>query len=125
MEKKCKAIRPYGSNCDAWAMSDSDYCFTHNPETQADRLLANQKGGKSPKKNLNPLPALALRQTNEIVILLEETINKVRSGELDLKVANTVGFLSGHLLKAIELADLSGRVETIERAILERRVITK
>lgn len=124
-EKKCKKIKPDGNRCDAWAMSDGDYCFTHSPETKDERARASQKGGQTPKKNYTPLPALTLRRPDEVVVLLEDTINMVRSGEIDLKVANTLGFLSGHLIKAIEIADLDGRVETIERAILERRVITK
>lgn len=37
-----------------------------------------------------------------MVSLLEETINRVRQGPFDLRAANTIGFLAGTLLKALD-----------------------
>jgi hypothetical protein len=34
--------------------------------------------------------------------LLEETINRVRQGPFDLRAANSIGFLAGILLKALD-----------------------
>jgi hypothetical protein len=42
-----------------------------------------------------------LRSVGEVCELLEETINRVRLGSLDLRSANTLGFLSGIHLKAL------------------------
>ena len=52
--------------------------------------------------------------------LLEDTVNRVRSGELDVKIGNCLGVLSGQVIKALEIVSVSNRVEIIERAILER-----
>ena len=102
-------------------MNSSELCFTHNPDTKEAKQSAVIRGGKSPKKNYNPLPSIELIDNKGVVNLLVATINEVRAGEIDLRVANCIGFLSGHLLRALEISELEGRVETIERVILERK----
>ena len=64
-------------------------------------------------------------KTEDIIFLLTDTIQRVRSGEFDIKMANCLGILSGHLLKAFELAQIEGRVEIIEKTILERKTTIK
>lgn len=122
-KKKCRFIKPDGEKCEAWAMSDSDFCYFHNPDiSETEKKEIQSKGGQANKiKVLEPLQPIALKQGEDVILLLEDTINKVRTGEIDLKVANCIGYLSGHLMKAIETAKLEGRVEIIERAILEKR----
>ena len=44
---------------------------------------------------------------------------------MDVKTANCIGFLCGHLIKAIEVSDLAIRLEMVERVILERKVSLK
>jgi hypothetical protein len=121
LEKKCQHPKQNGEECAAWAMTDSIYCFSHNPDTQEDRALANARGGMTPKKNFNPLPPIKIEEPKDVVLLLSDTINKVRGGELDVRVANCLGVLSGHLIRAMEVSELEGRVEVIERVILERK----
>jgi hypothetical protein len=53
------------------------------------------------------LPQIPLKSIGDVSGLLEETINRVRQGPFDLRVANAIGFLAGILLKAID----SGRIE--------------
>lgn len=45
------------------------------------------------------------------------TINQVRLGELDPKLANCVGYLSGVLLRALEANQLEERISDLEIAI--------
>ena len=121
--QKCAALKPDGALCGAWAQTDQELCFAHaNPNGWAE---ANQRGGQSAKKNSHPLPALPLQQPTEVVALLADTINKVRSGELDLRVANCIGYLAGHLTRAIETAELDGRLKTIESVIAGRKAYAK
>jgi hypothetical protein len=58
---------------------------------------------------------------DDTISLLADTIGRVRAGEMDIKVANCIGVLSGHLLKAFEVARLNDKVELIERVVLEKR----
>jgi hypothetical protein len=45
---KCIFIKPNGDQCEANAMTQSDYCYLHNPEiSQEDKQLAKVKGGKA------------------------------------------------------------------------------
>jgi len=118
--KRCKAIKEDGKKCNAWAMEDSALCFTHNPDTEEERFLASQKGGQTPKKNFNTLSPIFLDNPEDVVNLLADTINKVRAGELDIRVANCIGYLSGHLTKVFEVAQLSQRVELIEKVLSTR-----
>ncbi len=120
--KKCSFIKPDNEQCNAWAMTDYSFCFTHNPDTQMEREVANQRGGQANKITvMQPLPALELDKPNDVVEMLKDTVNQVRAGTMDLKVANTMGYLAGHLIKAMEVAKIESRVETIERVLIERR----
>ena len=101
-------------------MRDSQFCFTHNPETKKAKKEAVIRGGKSPKRNRNPLLPVELTDSKSVASLLARTINEVRVGEIDLRVANCVGYLAGHLIKALEVSDLEKRIEGIEKTIKER-----
>lgn len=123
---QCTYLKANGDQCQANAMKNAEYCFTHNPATREQHAAAVTEGGKnSSKKDLINLDPLQLRDPDNAIDLLEQTINGVRDGSIPPNIANTVGYLTGHLLKAIEAADLSKRLETIERVIFERRTIEK
>ena len=53
--RKCIFIKPNGEECKANAMRDSKFCFTHNPDVEAEKMLAVSRGGSSPRKAYKPL----------------------------------------------------------------------
>ena len=116
---KCKFIKNDETLCNANAMTDSYYCYLHNPEVSEEEKLNSQvKGGKGNKiKIMDPLEPVTVEKVEDVVKLLADTINRVRSGELDIKIANCIGYLSGHLTKAMEISELEQRLQTIERVI--------
>ncbi|KKP37651.1 MAG: hypothetical protein UR28_C0028G0019 [Candidatus Peregrinibacteria bacterium GW2011_GWF2_33_10] len=120
---KCKFIKIDSSVCSSNAMINSDYCYFHNPEiTDEEKNNSQSKGGKNNLiKIQTPLPIIKIQEANDVLILLEDTINRVRSGELDVKIANCIGVLSGQAIKAIEISKLANKMEIIERAIFERK----
>jgi hypothetical protein len=120
---KCKHIKTDGESCQAIAMKGSDYCFSHNPDTQIEKHLAVVKGGLNSKKVNLDLEPLSIKTPQEVSMLLEDTINGVRSGELPPNIANTIGYLAGHALKALETADLQEKVTELEAVIMGRRKI--
>ena len=75
-------------------------------------------------KQKKPLEYMEIEKPEDIKKLISETINEVRAGNMDVKIANCIGFLSNHFLKATEVCDISYRIETIERIILERKKIS-
>lgn len=120
---QCSFIKPDGTQCNANAMSGLDYCYTHNPDiSDEEKREARQRGGQNRAVAVSePLPPLAIAEPNDAVLLIVDTINRVRAGELDIRVANCLGFLTDKLLKAFEVSKLNDRVEIIERVILEKK----
>lgn len=105
-------------------MKDSDYCYLHNPDiSEEEKQLARTRGGEARSHALiTPLPELPLTTPQDAVILVSDTIRRVRSGELDIKTANCIGFLTDKLLKAYEVAHLNDKVDFVERVVLERKL---
>ena len=118
---KCTHKKKSGSICKANAVNGSKFCFFHDPANDNERKIAQSSGGKGNKIVVNdPLEPIELKTAQDVVNLLEDTVNRVRSGELDVKIGNCLGVLSGQVIKALEIVSVSNRVEIIERAILER-----
>ena len=120
---KCEFIKPDGQKCEAHAIKDSEFCYFHNPDiSDEEKREAQSNGGKTKALTLKePLPELALAKPSDAVLLIADTISRVRAGTLDIRTANCLGFLSDKLLKAFETSQLNDRVEIIERVVLEKR----
>lgn len=120
--KRCNFIKPDGKNCNAWPMSNSEFCFTHNPETRKAKRKAVIKGGKANKRQTVSLEEVKIENPKDIVILIGKTINEVRRGMVDVKIANCVFYGTGQFIKAFEIADLEERVMNIEKVIEEQNL---
>jgi len=120
---QCSFMKPDGTQCNANAMSGAEYCYTHNPDiSDEEKREAKQRGGQARALTIaNPLPALPINTPDDAVLLIVDTINRVRAGTLDIRTANCLGFLADKLLKALETSRLNDRVEIIERVILEKK----
>jgi hypothetical protein len=55
-------------------------------------------------------PDHPLGDTNQISVLLADSINRLRRGQLDPRVANAMGYLARVLLKALESARIEDRL---------------
>lgn len=124
IDNKCKHTKEDGANCGAYAMTGSEFCYLHNPAIpDENKRLAQTRGGtnRAVMTIADPLPAIKLDTPQDAVTLIADTINRVRAGELDVRIANCIGVLSGHLIKAFETAQLKDKVEMIDRIILEKR----
>ena len=117
MTNHCKAITKKGKHCKSHPLKGKDYCFIHDPESQEKRSQALSKGGRTPKKIQVHLDPITIVTQKDVVLLLCDTINNVRSGGMPPRIANCVGYLAGHLLKALEASDLEKRVEKLEKAL--------
>jgi len=54
---------------------------------------------------------------DDVLLLLADTIDEVKTGQLDPKVANSVGYLVGVMLKALEYDALNERLAALEAAV--------
>ena len=62
-------------------------------------------------------PDTKLQNADDAVKLLAETINQVRRGEVDPKVANAVGYLAGLLMKGLRESETERRLAALESAV--------
>ncbi|TSC77462.1 MAG: hypothetical protein G01um101429_1044 [Parcubacteria group bacterium Gr01-1014_29] len=120
---KCQFQKLNSEQCEANAMEGVDYCFTHNPETQAEKEQAVLSGGFAPKprKEAKPLDPVSVRSTKDILALLEDTINRVRTEPMTHQKANCVGYLANIAIKALEVDELDEKLEFVKSFILERK----
>ena len=119
---KCEFIKTNGVKCEAHAIKGSEFCYFHNPDiSDEEKKEAQSNGGKTKALTLKePLPELVLAEPADTVLLIADTISRVRAGKLDIRTANCLGFLSDKLLKAFEVSQLNSRVEIIERVIQKK-----
>jgi hypothetical protein len=86
------------------------------------RRMRRAGSSQTPGQTLLPLP-FRLRTARDVLGLLEEQIDAIRhepeAGTLEK--ARAVGYLAGIALKAVEVADLSARVEAVERVLKRRK----
>ncbi len=77
---------------------------------------------ETPGQTIIPLP-FRLETARNVLALLEEQVNAVRAEPEagTLEKARAVGYLASIALKAVEVADLSARVEAVERVLRGRR----
>jgi hypothetical protein len=121
-KRSCEGQKPDGVRCQAAALPDSDFCFFHDPSREIERRAAQAEGGRQNRmKTLNAgAPDINIRACKDVVALLSETINQVRKGLIDPRIANSVGYLANQLVRVLEQNELEDRIEKLEQ-MLERR----
>ena len=117
--KICRGTKPDKSSCQAPALPGSEFCFFHDPSRAQERREAQAQGGRQNRmKTLEgSAPDIEVEDCGDAIGLLVDTINQVRKGKIDPRVANSVGFLSNILIKAVERDKLETRIQQLERLI--------
>jgi hypothetical protein len=117
---RCLAASKTGAPCQARAKAGTSFCAFHDPRATAEQDEARRAGGRSRSAPRAVLPAeeadLVLEGPRDLPALLADTINRVRKGALDPRVANTVGYLAGVLIRAFEVSELEERIRRLEGA---------
>jgi hypothetical protein len=93
---------------------------------EAERKAAQSAGGQKNKLAVLPrsTPDAKLRSAEDAIKLLGETINQVRRGEIDPRIGNTVGYLSGLLVKAQHDVAIERRLARVEFA-MKRQIVLR
>jgi hypothetical protein len=119
IKRPCQAKKPDGSSCQAAALPGTDFCFFHDPDRADERREAQSFGGsRNRMKTLDAsAPDVKVESCQDVVRLISETINQVRKGQLDPRVANAIGYLANVLIKAVEQGDMEKRIEDLEAAV--------
>lgn len=124
--RQCKGRTKSGAPCRVATLRGSDYCFTHDPATAQQRKAARSKGGAARHGRMvgvvgQPEKPISVKTIADIVALLERAINDCFAMEKSLARARTVGYLAIAACKALEVADLAARIETLEEAYGQKR----
>jgi hypothetical protein len=82
-----------------------------------EKKKASASGGEANRHINGVFKEIAIERPEDVKTLLIDTIQNVRSGNMEIKTANCLGFLSSHLIRAFELTELEKRIETIEKLI--------
>lgn len=116
--RRCAQMRASGDRCHGFAVAGSTFCFAHDPAQAEKRDDARRRGGQAGRVATLDDSSIPVRTLHDVLGLMETTINDVRAGRVDVRVANAVGYLANVAMKALEQADLEARLEALE-AVLE------
>ena len=121
--EQCKHVKADGTRCRARKVHASAYCFFHDPARAAERAAARQAGGRKGKAAVLPpdTPLRPVRTAGDVIELLGETIHQVRTGTLDPRVGNCIGYLSAIVLKATEQGEMEQRLAALENIVAGQR----
>lgn len=98
---------------------DNGYCYLHNPDIpEEEKKLARVRGGENNAVLIGELMDESKVRTNQDVVeLMEGVINNVKRGVLDVRVANTLGYLAGVSQRAIKEVEVEERLRRIEELL--------
>jgi hypothetical protein len=118
MANKCSFRKKDGSRCGANAQPANGLCVFHDPARAADGRRARKAGGIHRSRAAAVLPSDTpdhpLGNSKDVSELLANSINQLRRGQLDPKVATCVGYLSTVLLRALEQGPTEQRLTHLE-----------
>ena len=121
MAKKCQSRKKNGESCGADAQSGKSLCVFHDPAKAADGRRARRAGGINRSRGATVLPPETpdnpLRNISDVSTLLSESINQLRRGQLDPRVANAVGYLASILLNALDQGPVEERLSRVEATL--------
>lgn len=119
---RCSKTKTNGKQCNGHAMLNGEFCYLHSPDIPETQKQKNRAmGGKNNALAIaKPLPPLKIEGATDVIGLLVETVNEVRAGRLETRLANSLAILSGHLLRAFEISDLEKRLEKLEIQLEEK-----
>ena len=118
MANRCSFRKKDGNRCGANAQPANGLCVFHDPARAADGRRARTAGGIHRSRAAAVLPSDTpdhpLGNSKDVSELLADSINQLRRGQLDPKVATGVGYLSTVLLRALEQGPTEQRLAHLE-----------
>ena len=116
MSGQCEKIKDNGERCQSRAVDGSAFCFFHSdPEKLRE---ATSLGGKQGKRKVLEESNLHFRSVDDVKLLLETTINEVRTGVLDKTIGNTIGYLAVVLIKTFDVSDTTKKLEKMAEILI-------
>jgi hypothetical protein len=125
MAKKCESRKKNGERCGADAQTANGLCVFHDPARVSEGRRARRAGGITRSRAAEVVPCDTpdhpLGDTKQVSLLLADSINRLRRGQLHPRVANAMGYLASILLKALEGGRIEERLAHLEAVISRDR----
>ncbi len=106
---RCQYISKIGSRCQADPQTGKTYCFFHDPGQKSKQAAARRQGGEARSRQTEPeitlppnLSVMPLQKASDVVELLAQTVNHFRRGQMDLRAAKAIAYLTSLLLRALK-----------------------
>lgn len=120
----CIKLTKRGKPCRAYAVSGSQYCFTHDPKLAATRAKGNSAGGKARHgRKLGEVGSLSepitLQSVADVVKLLESEVNAMLALEVSLSRGQTIARLALAFVKCFEVSEIEQRLLALESSLGE------
>jgi len=119
--RQCAYVSPDGFRCKAVPLSGKELCFFHDPESAELRRRAGVAGGRARARKVLAEAKLSRLDSRESLIdLLSETVQQVRTGQIDPKVANAIGYLvnvARQILESDEYERLAREIEALKQQL--------
>jgi hypothetical protein len=122
-KRRCDGITEGGAPCLATPMSDSVYCFWHDPETQQQAAEARRLGGQRRRREAVVAATFGvegLETVPQVRRLLEVAVGDTLSLENSVARNRTLAYLVQMALKALEVGELADRLAAIEAVLMPR-----
>jgi hypothetical protein len=120
MANRCQFRKKDGKRCGANAQSANGLCVFHDPAGESEGRRARPAGGITRSRLAVVLPTdtpdHSLGNTTDVSAFLSDSINRLRRGQLDPRVANAMGYLTSVLLRSLEQGPVEERLAKIEAA---------
>src|ERR1700756_3950859 len=117
MKRKCEFQKRDGQRCGADTQSGKTLCVFHDPAKAAAGRRARRLGGINRRQPGAALPSETpdhpLNNIRDVSLLLGQSINQVRRGQLAPRVATAVGYLASILLSALQQGPLEERLQRL------------
>ena len=117
-DHQCEFVKASGTRCRAAARTASSHCWFHEPGLARERLRARKRGGiaRSHRAVTLPpdVPIKPLACVTDVLNLLEATAHEVRSGQLETRLANSVGYLCSVALNALSQIPVPGAASIVQ-----------
>ena len=96
-----------GAPCNATPQAGKAYCFFHDPELAQERAAARRQGGLTSIGKAAPvvppnLPLVSLKTLDDVAQLVEQIVNYVLQGQMDLRTANNLCSLVNGQIRTLQ-----------------------
>ena len=122
--KHCEYVREDGTRCMSYKQTGKRFCWIHDPDKAVERSVAVRKGGQecivSKDVEVSDGRKIRVAKAKDIRITLVRIMNLLRERKISPTESNALTYTCSCLIRALELQELSKRLDSIAFALSQR-----